>query len=113
MDQDALESKVPDVSAQLYKKLQNSLDKARKRWHDMIAAELAKHIPFRFLCKIPQSLHPELLVVFTKVNDASDADVLRNACVILEKYTDADKEFIDWFADEITNMLKDSQYHIE
>ena len=98
------------VSAELYRNLSIKYEKARQQWQCTIVAELAKHIPFNFLRLIPQYLHLELLVVFTRVNNATDTDVIRNARIFLEKFDDANKEFIDWFADKLKDILKDDTY---
>lgn len=102
-----MDNQVPTVSTALYNDLTSKYEKAKQHWQDVLASELAKHIPFRFLVMIPQSLHCELIVVFTKVNNATDVDVIRNARVFLEKFENANEEFIEWFTAKLAVILKD------
>ena len=91
---------IPSVSEDLYKKLQTTYDKESQRMLDDTTSKLAQVVPWRFLSKIPQRLHDKLYISLGK--DQCEPNVARRIAMnFLKLYTEADKEFIDWYTQQL------------
>lgn len=95
--------KVADVAIDLYNKLQKKQNDLERLEVEEKYNKLRELIPEHLVVKISKNLQNDLLASLQN-NANKHSFVCYYACRFLERCTDIDKEFINWFTDKL-NLL--------